>query len=487
MQYSIVNYRQLEKMSFRVDAEFYRTIFLDTQNKIRKNNWDYLENLTECIRSFGAYSLCNQIDYQENGIPFIRCKDIKDGLIDFSDVLYINKRANSLLWKSEVKPNTVLFTMSGSVGNSAIATEELKYPLNSNQDIAKIYTNKKLNPYFLTAFLNCSYGKKQTSRLPIGSVQQHIFLWQLEKLEIPLPSNDLQSEIENVFKGGLFSEKESKNTYHQAQTLPLSELGLLGWKPKHRMSFVKNYSDTQQAERFDAEYYQPKYAEIVAAIKNYAGGWDTLGNLVSVKKCIEVGSGEYSDEGVPFVRVSNLSPFEITEEKYISDKLYSELTPDEGTGIPFTKSKNHQPKKGEILFSKDATPGIAHFLSEEPQKMIPSGGILRLKLKGNRVEPNYLTLVLNSLIVKEQINRDVGGSVILHWRPDQVKQTLIPILDEDKQEQIQRKITDSFNLRKQSKHLLECAKKAVEMAIEKDEETAMRWLENQTDRIGRGN
>ncbi len=36
--------------------------------------------------------------------------------------------------------------MSGTVGNSAIATEEIAYPINSNQDIAKIITNQKLNP-----------------------------------------------------------------------------------------------------------------------------------------------------------------------------------------------------------------------------------------------------------------------------------------------------------------------------------------------------
>lgn len=41
-------------------------------------------------------------------------------------------------------------------------------------------------------------------------------------------------------------------------------------------------------------------------------------------------------------------------------------------------------------------------------------------------------------------------------------------------------VIESFNLRKQSKHLLECAKRAVEMAIEQDEKTAMSWLEKET-------
>lgn len=486
MEYSIIDYRSLEPISLRLDAEYYRPIFLDIEARIKRKNWDYLANLSESIKSFGAYSLCNQVEYLDKGIPFLRCKDIKNGLIDLSDVLFIDNDTNQLLWKSEVKPKTVLFTMSGTVGNSAIATEELKFPINSNQDIAKIVTNEKLNPYYFSIFLQSDYGKKQILRLPIGSVQQHIFLWQLKRLIIPLYSNAFQTLIERVFKQSLNSQTKAVAAYSQAQILLLSELGLLDWKPKHRLSYIKNYSDTQQAGRFDAEYFQPKYEEIVAAIKNHAGGWDTLGNLVSLKKCIEVGSEQYSDEGIPFIRVSNLSPFEITEEKYISEKLYSELTPKKESDVTFETSKNHQPKKGEILFSKDATPGIAYFLSEEPQKMIPSGGILRLKLKDLRIKPSYLTLVLNSLIVQEQINRDVGGSVILHWRPDQVEKTLIPILDMEKQEQIQQKITESFNLRKQSKHLLECAKKAVEMAIEKDEETAMQWLESQIDSIERG-
>jgi hypothetical protein len=36
-------------------------------------------------------------------------------------------------------------------------------------------------------------------------------------------------------------------------------------------------------------------------------------------------------------------------------------------------------------------------------------------------------------------------------------------------------------LRKQSKHLLECAKRAVEIAIEKDEPAAIDWLKDQVE------
>lgn len=69
--------------------------------------------------------------------------------------------------------------------------------------------------------------------------------------------------------------------------------------------------------------------------------------------------------------------------------------------------------------------------------------------------------------------------MILHWRPDQAKGTVIPILAEDKQIEIRQRVAEAFALRRQSKHLLESAKRAVELAIEQDEETAMDWLESQ--------
>ena len=185
----------------------------------------------------------------------------------------------------------------------------------------------------------------------------------------------------------------------------------------------------------------------------------------SFNNAVDSGSKEYLETGIPFIRVSNLSPFEITQEKYISEELYAEIT-------------EHQPKQGEILLSKDGTPGIAHYLRETPEKMIPAGGILRLKSQTDKIGNEYLTLVCNSILTQEQANRDVGGSVILHWRPDQVAGTIIPILHQDKQTEIEQKVIESLNLRKHAKDLLKHVKRAVEIAIEQDEQAAINWLDS---------
>ena len=57
------------------------------------------------------------------------------------------------------------------------------------------------------------------------------------------------------------------------------------------------------------------------------------------------------------------------------------------------------------------------------------------------------------------------------------------LLSEDKQRDIQQKFIESFNLHKQAKDPLECAKRAVEIAIEQDQQTAIDWLESVSQHI----
>jgi len=465
MEVSLVNINNLG-VGLRLDSEYYKPEFLAVETLLKNKQCMKLDDISKSIKSFGAYSLCNQIILVEKGIPFIRCKDIKEGFIDFSNVQYIDEGTNKLLVKSAVKPKMVMLTMSGTVGNSAIAADNWQYPINSNQDIAKIEVNSLASPYYLTIFFSSRYGKAQTERLPVGSIQQHIFLWQLKEMLVFIPSKGVQDIIEKTYLNAMKLLNESYELYNQAEQILLLEIGLANWKPKHQLFFVKKFSDTKASDRIDADYFQPVYDEVIKKVKQNKNGYKTLDDSVFIKKCIEPGSDAYQEKGIPFLRVSNLSKFGVNNDnqQYLSEELYEKL-------------KNYQPKKGEILLSKDATPGIAYHLNDEPHQMIPSGGILRLKIKDvNHISSEFLTLVLNSIVVQKQIERDIGGSIINHWLVNQVKETIIPVLPDLVQEEITGKIAESFIRREQSKKLLDIAKRGVEMAIEKSEDEALKWI-----------
>ena len=176
-----------------------------------------------------------------------------------------------------------------------------------------------------------------------------------------------------------------------------------------------------------------------------------MGDIVDIKKSIEPGSEAYTDMGIEFIRVANLSNFGVSKsEIYLKETNWL---------------KTLYPKKDTILLSKDGTIGIAYCVKED-SNFITSGAILHLNLKENvSIKAEYLTLVLNSALVKLQAQKDAGGSIISHWKIGEIKNVLVPILDDKIQNEIENKIIKSFKLRKQSARLLDLAKFEVEQAI----------------------
>jgi len=73
--------------------------------------------------------------------------------------------------------------------------------------------------------------------------------------------------------------------------------------------------------------------------------------------------------------------------------------------------------------------------------------------------------MINSPIGQYQMERDTGGSVIVHWRPEQIKNICIPIIEKPTQQKIADLVRRSHEAHKKAKELLEEAKHKVEMMI----------------------
>ncbi len=199
----------------------------------------------------------------------------------------------------------------------------------------------------------------------------------------------------------------------------------------------------------DAEFYQEKYEHNEAFLK--ARPHARLKESVQIKESIEPGSGAYKDMGVPFVRVSNLSPFGISPtEVFLSPSL--ELEP-------------LYPKEGEVLLSKDGSVGIAYCVPHNLEVVL-SRGILRLAIKDKtKINPQYLALCLNHQTTQLQAQRDSIGSIIAHWSTQKIADAIIPLLPLSVQENIAQKLKTSFDRRAQAHNQLEWAKLEVEKKI----------------------
>ena len=458
-----------EILNYRFDSEYYQKKFVENEKILHQNKCDPFEDYTFFIRK-GIFDLPPE-NYVEKGIPLIRTTEIKKPLIDFSGTVFITEEINTDNCKTALKPFDIVFTKIGAyIGDVALLPENFStYNISQNVAGASI-KNNQLSPYLLF-FLISKYGRNQLLRSMMLSGQGKLDLSQIKQLKIIKPSMSIVEKCRNILNLITKFIDKAKDYYQQAEDLLLSELNLKDWQPTKETIAIKSFKESfLSSSRLDAEYYQPKYEDLLRKLDNCK--IELLKDIVSIKKSIEPGSDAYQQDGLPFIRVSNLSKFGITyPEIHISHNLIENI-------------ESLKPKKDTILLSKDGSIGIAYKVDNNLE-VITSGAILHLKIKKQiSILPDYLTLVLNSIIVRLQAERDSGGSIIQHWRVSEIENIVIPVIDITIQENISQKIQMSFTTKKQSKQLLEIAKIGVERAIETDEETATIWINQQLEGLG---
>ena len=448
LEISVVKLSELNNES-RVEAEYFS-----------KENLKLLANLSNygCIPILNVANsvtdgIHTSIDYDENSsINLISAGSPKENVFDLSRSVFISEKAHKENPRTALRKNDVVISTVGTIGNCAVVDESI-LPANSDRHVGIVRLNvEKYSPYVLSTFLLSKYGRMQTLRESTGNVQLSLFLYKIRELLIPNFSDTFQSKIESIVKSAHAKLEESKSLYSQAEDLLLGELGLKDWQPKNTLHTTKKFSDFAQSGRLDAEYYQPKYDDLFEKLSCL--NCKRLGKIVSIKKSFDPGSDAYQETGIPFIRVSDISKDGI-------EKTELHLSPID-FDIPELK-----PKKDTILFSKDGSIGIAYKVQSD-LNVFTSGALLHLVTTDSSILPDYLTLVLNSVVVKLQAERDSNGAIIQHWKPSDIENVIIPILPEQIQKKIASLIQQSFECRAQSKQLLEDAKRMVEAEIEKN-------------------
>ena len=392
-------------------------------------------------------------------IAFIRVQNIKGGFdINDNDLVYISNKDNEKIKSSSLQEGDLILSKVGnSIGYFAKVSSDLgKCNISENNIGIKLSSYSDIEKSFILTYLNAKYANKLVLRRKSGNAQPKINVDDLCRIPI-LIFPKLSENIHNLIQLHEAYLNQSILSYKQAEDILNKELGITNIENTKNYS-VKSFSESfGESNRLDAEYYQDKYTQLFDIIKN----GKQLKELVTITKSIEPGSDEYKDEGLHFLRVSNLTKFGLTDSNVFLDrKKYENLL---------------KPRKDTILFSKDGSIGIA-YKAESDLDCITSGALLHLSVKKTTILPDYLALVLNSKIVQLQAERDSGGSIINHWRLPEIEMVLIPMLDYDIQNQISQKVQESFKLRKDSKNLINVAIRAVELAIEKNEEYASQWL-----------
>ncbi|KKR15266.1 MAG: hypothetical protein UT42_C0006G0003 [Candidatus Falkowbacteria bacterium GW2011_GWA2_39_24] len=454
-QISYIKYKDIQEAG-RYDAEYFKPEYLKNDKKISSLLWKRCVDLTERDITKGETPLWQGFNYLEVGVPFVRSQNFKNFGISKDELVFVSKEYNQLKKRSIIKyGDTLLAIVGATIGE--IGFYDLNEDGNCNQAVAIISPKVGISKEYFNILFRTKNIQLQIKRTQGGNARDNFDLFEVRNLKIPILSDHFQVLIEQIVKQAYQKQIRSKELWQEGEKLLFTELGLLNYQVKNNLSFSIDKKEIDQAKRIDSEYFQPKFKEIIKIIEKYNGGYDFIGEIIKWKKGIEVGTEAYAETGKDFIRVSDFSDYGIIKsDKKISTETFEEL------------KKSYQPKQGEILFTKDGTIGISYLLKENIEGIL-SGAFLRLSLreKYQSFEKECLTLILNSFICKMQIEKLSGGALIAHLKPSDFETFKIPLIKQSIQKQITEKIQESYKLRKESKNLLEEAKRKVEEEIEK--------------------
>ncbi|RAJ12965.1 restriction endonuclease subunit S [Olleya aquimaris] len=470
LEISVLNLSEVlfDNTNKRIDSEYYKKEFINFFKNVPNLNplGSFVKEGYRVV--YENTKTIDKIEAIEGNHPyFLQATDLDTPFIKTDNLYYVHNDEWERYPKGRIKKGEILIEVKGKIDKVSIVPGDFPEKTLVTGSLFKLSVNEKINKHVLLTYLISKYGKAFKDRFKTNLLISYVSKPDLYRIPIPSFSNEFQLKIDEIFETIFSSKNAFKEAYKEAENILLEEIDLQNLTPSKEPVNVKSFKDSfATSGRLDAEYYQLKYEKVVDKVKSK--NFDTLNNLVDIKKSIEPGSKNYVENGLPFMRVADLSKNGLSEpQKYISEYFVKENQ---------DKIKKLKPKKGTILFSKDGSVGIAYHLRQN-YNGITSGAILHLNVKDEtRILPEYLTLALNSKVVQMQAERDAGGSIILHWRVGEIENVVVPIIDFDKQREIADLIEQSFSLKKQSEHLLEVAKKAVEIAIEENEENALAYI-----------
>lgn len=138
--------------------------------------------------------------FEEGYCLFLSAKNVtKKGFL-FEETQFISKDKHEKLRKGTVKRGDIILTTRGTVGQTALYDESIKYDvIRINSGMATIGCNKsEILSNFFYAYTNSSLFKRQIESLTFGSAQPQLTLKIIKSLKVLIPPIPEQQKIANI-------------------------------------------------------------------------------------------------------------------------------------------------------------------------------------------------------------------------------------------------------------------------------------------------
>jgi len=97
-------------------------------------------------------------------------------------------------------------------------------------------------------------------------------------------------------------------------------------------------------------------------------------------------------------------------------------------------------------------------------------------INSDKINSETLLILFKSPLLQNLLKQGCSGTILTAINKTEFQNIPVPIIEGGAQTKIATLVKESFSLKAESERLLDVAKRAVEIAIEQDENAALDWL-----------
>ncbi len=448
----------------RFEAEHFQKKYYHLFDLLSKKKCEKLGSLvSDEIKTGHTPSMKNQSFYGGN-YTFIKTDNLRTNEIREPFTDYLSLKGYETLKRVHLKNDDIIVTIIGAtydiIARCALVSDDI-LPATINQNIAMVRPDKnKIIPEYLVSYMNSKYGRMNLEYLARQTEQVNLNCQEIGLFNVPILSKDFQKKMQVIIQKANCLLSAAKVKYKNVEFELNKELGIDSFMPSKEQISIRSYKEINKFGRFDSEFYQPKYDDYQKHVTSYKNGFTTPRQEFDqiITKC------NRSLAQYPYVEIGDINV--ATGESTFNYVPTNDL-PDNAKIMT---------KKGDLLVST-VRPYRGAVSITSFDDLLVSGAFTVLRSKG--VYPVQTLQVLFRIdLYKEWLLKFNVGTQYPVIKDDDILDIPIPKFDVTIHKTIEESINKVRLLLKQSEKAFDYAKKAIEIAIEKDETTATKYLDS---------
>lgn len=223
-----------DELELRLDPFFYRPEIMALLKRLESTKTYKLGDLMIEMSGGATPKVTGDFYLETGGVPFLRVQNITEEGINLDDVKYIKPEVHeTLLKRSQLKKDDLVFTITGRIGSVAVVPEG--FVGNINQHSVRFHLKDEIDgtkilPYFVAVFFNTEIGRQLSLRKVTGGTRPALDYVALKDLPVPIPTFEIQQKviqkIRKVYEQKRKKEEEIKKILASIDDFVLGELGI---------------------------------------------------------------------------------------------------------------------------------------------------------------------------------------------------------------------------------------------------------------------